>query len=68
MKDKTFCPNCQNTMGFTFGTCIECGFNYINNKFEWVKVYVSELPVELRDYLIYRHQRFTYREPNDGKS
>ena len=62
----TVCPNCQNKIGFVFGTCIECGFNHISNTFKWIKVYVSELPSGERDYYIDRHMRNTLREPSDG--
>lgn len=62
----TVCPNCQNKIGFVFGTCIECGFNNLTNKFVWVKVYVVELPSNGRDYYIDRHMRSTMREPKDA--
>lgn len=44
------CPNCKNTQGFAFGTCIKCGFNHISEEFEWIRVYVPDLDlVSFRD-------------------
>lgn len=37
------CPICKNTLGFNCGTCIECGYNYLNGKFEHIRVYVDDL-------------------------
>ena len=36
------CPICKNRIGFNCGTCIECGYNYLSNKFDFIKVYVSD--------------------------
>lgn len=55
---KTECPHCKNTKGFVFGACTRCGFNHIKNKFDWVRVYVRDLPPE-DDYLIEVHSRRT---------
>lgn len=37
------CPICKNKLGFNCGTCIECGYNYLNGKFEHIRVYVDDL-------------------------
>lgn len=55
------CPHCQNKMGFAFGTCIECGFNYITKQFNKIEVWVEDLPPNIRDYLINWHADRTRR-------
>ena len=49
------CPNCKNTIGFSFGTCGRCGWNHISNEYDYIKVNVNFLPDEIRDFLIDRH-------------
>ena len=56
------CPVCGNTMGFAFGTCIDCGFNHITNEFQSIRVdteilknLVSE---ETFDWLVAEHYRW----------
>jgi hypothetical protein len=61
----TTCPHCQNTFGFVFGTCTDCGFNYITEEFTHVRVYVKDLPKGLRDVLITEHK---YRTKRDAKT
>ncbi len=51
---KTICHHCKNEIGFVCGTCLECGFNYIEKKFSFIKVYVSDLPIESSN-LILKH-------------
>jgi hypothetical protein len=55
------CPHCFNPMGFVFGKCIECGFNHLSDRFNSIKVDVSDLPENVRDYLIRKHARRTER-------
>ena len=31
---KTICPHCKNNIGFAFGRCSECGYNYLTDEFE----------------------------------
>ena len=42
------CPICKNKLGFNCGTCIECGYNYLNGKFEHIRVYVNDLKILFR--------------------
>ena len=30
MNDRPECPHCGNKTGFAFGTCCQCGFNYLD--------------------------------------
>lgn len=59
------CPHCKNTMGFAFGTCIECGYNDIDSTFHFIKVssddfdLLSDSTVQL---LTRKHSRSTFRE------
>lgn len=39
------CPHCGNRVGFAFGTCIECGWNYLTRKFHWIKVWTENDPM-----------------------
>ena len=60
------CRHCGNEVGFTFGTCIECGFNNHDWTFHWIKVQIDELHVagesqELIDTLTKRHSSRTKR-------
>jgi len=36
------CPKCNNTQGFVFGTCIECGWNYNENEYTHITVWAHE--------------------------
>lgn len=51
------CPKCGNTMGFAFGTCIECGWNHLYNQWEVIKVRVDDLSEDDQYYLIQKHAR-----------
>jgi hypothetical protein len=55
------CPHCANKFGFAFGTCIECGFNYIDFTFHKIEVWVDELPEDIAAYLVKRHADKTQR-------
>ena len=32
------CPVCKNTRGFVCGTCVQCGYNYLDNTFHFIEV------------------------------
>jgi len=59
------CPICKNKLGFNCGTCIECGYNYLNGKFEHIRVYVDDLknivPLDILEELIEEHKKFKKR-------
>ena len=55
------CKKCGNKLGFVMGTCVQCGFNEIDNTYRHITVYVEDLPVDLRYELIKEHnKRVTY--------
>lgn len=58
--DVKCCPVCDNTIGFSFGTCVSCGFNHISADFSFIKVNVDHLPKELKEALVKHHAK-TYR-------
>lgn len=37
------CPICKNTVGFALGTCIDCGWNYLDNSFHHIEINTDEL-------------------------
>ena len=51
------CPMCDNKMGFAFGTCGECGWNYLDNTFHFIKVHTDDLPESIKHRLITEHGR-----------
>lgn len=53
------CPKCNNKLGFSFGTCSSCGWNYIDSTYHWIKVNVNDLSVDTKEYLIRK-----YANPN----
>ena len=59
------CPICKNKLGFNCGTCIECGYNYLNGKFEHIRVYVDDLknivPLDILEELIEEHKKIKKR-------
>ena len=59
------CPICKNRIGFNCGTCIECGYNYLSNKFDFIKVYVSDLekylPEDICNLLVDEHEKYKRR-------
>lgn len=54
--EKTICPKCNNKYGFAFGTCIDCGYNYLDKTFHWIKVYVKDLHSYSSNSLINKHE------------
>ena len=60
------CPICKNTMGFAYGTCIECGYNYIDNTYHKIEVCTDELrkfvPNHIMEYFISEHNKHKKRK------
>lgn len=54
------CPHCLNQIGFAFGTCSACGYNYVEHRFRWIKVYVDDLDSD-EDILVEIHAGRTFR-------
>jgi len=52
---KTECPKCGNTIGFCFGTCVNCGWNHLDNEWTSIQVNPNYLPYEIRQQLINIH-------------
>jgi hypothetical protein len=54
------CPICGNKTGFTFGTCIDCGYNHIEHEFDWIKIDIKVLETLLSEevlyYLLHRYE------------
>lgn len=65
MNDKSSCPHCTNTMGFVCGTCIECGFNHLDNSFHFIKVWSDDIPARDAVYLISKHAKRTQRSSQE---
>lgn len=61
MADNEGCPHCGNKYGFAFGTCCQCGFNYIDNTFHSIKINPEDLPEDMRAWAVARHARFTQK-------
>lgn len=59
------CPICKNKICFAYGTCIECGYNYIDNTFRHIRVNTnilkSLLPEEIFNNLVEEHKRLESR-------
>lgn len=55
------CPVCKNKIGFAFGTCIQCGYDYIEEKFSRIEVDMETLEALLDPYtldlLVNKHER-----------
>lgn len=45
-------------MGFVFGRCHRCGWNYLSKKWERIKVDVSDLLIEIRYALVKKHEEY----------
>jgi hypothetical protein len=59
------CPACKNKVGFAFGTCIRCGYNHYDEKYDRIEVDMEVLeryiPTYVLHSLIERHkQRHQY--------
>lgn len=51
------CPKCSNTIGFVYGTCAECGWNNQSRQWERIEVKVDDLPEEIQEYLVNKHEQ-----------
>jgi hypothetical protein len=55
------CPVCKNTRGFACGTCIECGFNYLDKTFHYIEIRTELLKQlvtpDVFAYLVAEHRR-----------
>jgi hypothetical protein len=55
------CPVCKNKIGFAFGTCIQCGYDHIEEKFSRIEVDMETLEALLDPYtldlLVNKHRR-----------
>ena len=60
------CPICDNMIGFAFGTCIDCGYNYIDHKYHFIEVDTETLErvvsPEVFEYLVAEHERFKLKK------
>lgn len=56
------CPICKNKYGFVSGTCIECGYNYIDNTYHFIEVRTELLErlvsPEVFEYLVAEHDKW----------
>jgi hypothetical protein len=59
------CPICDNMIGFTCGTCIDCGYNYIDHTFHFIEISTETLEAvvspEVFEFLVEEHRRFKER-------
>lgn len=59
------CPICKNTIGFVCGTCIQCGYNHLSHKFDWIEVNTDILreivPEHIFYALIMTHEKYNKR-------
>lgn len=46
------CPICKNKIGFAFVACIQCGYNYIEEKFSRIEVDMDTLERLLDPYTV----------------
>ena len=56
------CPICKNTRGFGCGTCIECGYNYLDNTYHFIEVRTellkSLVSPEVFEYLVAEYNKW----------
>ena len=59
------CPICKNRIGFAFGTCVECGYNYLDFTFHKIEVNTdvlkSLLPEDVFWQLVEEHEKMKRR-------
>ena len=46
------CPICKNKVGFAFGTCTKCGYNYLEKEYHRIEVNMDTLKRLLDPYTI----------------
>ena len=55
------CPICDNMIGFHFGTCVNCGYNYIDHEYKYIKVDTeilkSLVPTQVYEFLVMEHEK-----------
>ena len=55
------CPKCKNRVGFAFGTCIQCGYNHLDEEYTRIEVDMEVLeryiPPYVLNCLVTRHER-----------
>ena len=55
------CPKCKNRVGFAFGTCVQCGYNHLDEEYTRIEVDHEVLERYIPPYvlscLIERHER-----------
>ena len=55
------CPICKNKVGFAFGTCTKCGYNYLEEEYHRIEVNMDTLKRLLDpyaiDYLVQQHEK-----------
>ena len=56
------CPICKNKYGFVCGTCIDCGYNSIDNEFEFIEIRTELLrqlvSPEMFELLVADHEKW----------
>lgn len=55
--DTDTCPKCTNRIGFSFGTCAECGWNHLDNTWHYIKASTDHLPYSVKEDLIRIHAK-----------
>lgn len=59
------CPICDNMIGFTCGTCIDCGYNYLDHTFHFIEVSTETLEglvsPEVFEFLVAEYRRYKER-------
>lgn len=49
------CGVCGNRHGFKDGCCLDCGWNYRRDRFDFIRVAVEDLPAAVRAPLIAKY-------------
>lgn len=47
------CPICKNRIGFVGGMCIECGYNHLTHKYDWIEVSTDVLREIVPEHIFY---------------
>ena len=55
------CPICKNKMGFSFGTCIKCGYNHDDHTYHFIEINTEILellvPQNVFNCLVEQHEK-----------
>ena len=55
------CPICNNMNGFSFGTCVQCGYNHIDHEYRFIKINTEILkalvPADVYDLLVAEYEK-----------